>query len=971
MVIKTSSPGVLVNEIDLTRGTSDAITTNIGALCGPFKAGPVDEVIKINTEAELQATFGNPTDENAEYWWTVSNFLEYGGVCYVVRCDDAVGDEALEIIGEIPQGQQTMRNAADRVSLADPLYVKNKDHFLEDYYDQGSLAPAHFLARNPGTWGNALGVAVIDSGADYQNALSSTDQVVLHGANTNNPEGTLIGGKFFNKEFQTDGYSCGYYINAYRVKGDLKPTEDQLPLMVAFVGEDTNGADEYRAHGVITSYEDGADSNNGVYKVMLFKFDDKFRYNPSDFDLTTLTDTKMYEWDGEGNEVTGKGTKIGFAEFIGSHKHYHAYEDFAPFASVQLNEDFDNQRIVNTLWAPAEYTREEGFERFGWPRQPFNNQKVRRIVSTGLSGLTTEFKAKVDVTQDYAANGIDITTFKPGDYVIVKDATAETPISFDDVDDAWKTDGVTSGFRNNEKLYWTRENTWGDLSDVEDTVELANFYIYSTVTESWTNSYKPAVGDYIHDRKFAFPIEFMGDWYKNQMAFQGIPWYRFSDRPLSTLNALNRGARNDELNILVYDATGAITGSKGNVLESYFGVSKLKGATTPEGENNYYADRINEFSNYIFAHQVLVTAPENNGLDGNNFKEYNNNGKTDIGDTIYNGAYSKYIVPMNVEFEGGVDNLYATLGELQQAYNKFDTENVFDLDYILQGPANVGRSETSEGSLDDAISKANFLISIVEERRDCMCFLSPPRSSVVNQNNSAQVTRDVVQWADEISSSSYAVMDSGYKYQYDRFTDKYRYIPLNGDTAGTLVYSAYRAEPWFSPAGFQRGNIRNVVKLPFNPSRKQRDDLYSHRVNPVVDFPGEGTVLYGDKTALAYSSAFDRINVRRLFLICEKEIAKISKTTLFEFNDDITRTLFKNNVNPFLRNVQSKRGMYDFLVVCDESNNTPEIIDRNEFVADIYIKPSKSINYITLNFVATKTGITFDEAVALNRRNSF
>jgi len=463
----------------------------------------------------------------------------------------------------------------------------------------------------------------------------------------------------------------------------------------------------------------------------------------------------------------------------------------------------------------------------------------------------------------------------------------------------------------------------------------------------------------------------MGDWYKNQMAFQGIPWYRFSDRPLSTLNALNRGARNDELNILVYDATGGITGSKGNVLESYFGVSKLKGATTPEGENNYYADRINEFSNYIFAHQVLTTAPESNGLTGNNLVEYNNYDKTDIGDAIYNGAYCKYIVPMNVEFEGGVDNLYATVGELQQAYNKFDIENVFDLDYILQGPANVGRMETAEGSLDDAVSKANFLISIVEERRDCMCFLSPPRASVVNQKNSAQVTRDVVQWADEISSSSYAVMDSGYKYQYDRFTDKYRYIPLNGDTAGTLVYSAYRAEPWFSPAGFQRGNIRNVVKLPFNPSRKQRDDLYSHRVNPVVDFPGEGTVLYGDKTALAYSSAFDRINVRRLFLICEKEIAKISKTTLFEFNDDITRTLFKNNVNPFLRNVQSKRGMYDFLVVCDESNNTPEIIDRNEFVADIYIKPSKSINYITLNFVATKTGITFDEAVALNRRNSF
>jgi len=204
---------------------------------------------------------------------------------------------------------------------------------------------------------------------------------------------------------------------------------------------------------------------------------------------------------------------------------------------------------------------------------------------------------------------------------------------------------------------------------------------------------------------------------------------------------------------------------------------------------------------------------------------------------------------------------------------------------------------------------------------------------------------------------------------YDRFNDEYRHVPLNGDVAGTLTYSSFRSEPWFSPAGFARGQIRNVVKLSYNPSKTQRDSLYTARVNPVVTFPGEGTVLFGDKTALGYSSAFDRINVRRLFLVVEKEIAKMSRTTLFEFNDDVTRTLFKNNVNPFLREVQAKRGMYDFLVVCDETNNSPEVIDRNEFIADIYIKPAKSINFISLNFIATKTGVVFDEAVALFRRN--
>jgi hypothetical protein len=224
-----------------------------------------------------------------------------------------------------------------------------------------------------------------------------------------------------------------------------------------------------------------------------------------------------------------------------------------------------------------------------------------------------------------------------------------------------------------------------------------------------------------------------------------------------------------------------------------------------------------------------------------------------------------------------------------------------------------------------------------------------------------------LKWADTLTSSSYAVFDSGYKYMYDRFNDVYIYVPLNGDTAGTVVYTAIEAEPYYSPAGMSRGQIRNVIKLAFNPAKAQRDILYAARVNPVVTFPGEGTVLFGDKTGLAYSSAFDRINVRRLFLVIEREVAEISRQNLFEFNDEVTRTLFKNNVNPYLRDIQSKRGMDDFLVVCDETNNPPGIVDRNEFVADVYIKPARSINFVTLNFVATKSGVAFDEAVALFR----
>ena len=249
-----------------------------------------------------------------------------------------------------------------------------------------------------------------------------------------------------------------------------------------------------------------------------------------------------------------------------------------------------------------------------------------------------------------------------------------------------------------------------------------------------------------------------------------------------------------------------------------------------------------------------------------------------------------------------------------------------------------------------------------------MSFVSPPRYAALDPLKADIITERVVEFADALSSSSYAAFDSGYKYTYDRFNDKQRYVPLNGDIAGLLTNASLIAEPWYSPAGVTRGQIRNVTRLSYNPSKEQRDELYTSRVNPVATFPGEGTILYGDKTALAYSSAFDRINVRRLFLIIEKEISKISRSVLFEFNDQTTRSMFKNNVNPYLRDIQSRRGMTDFLVVCDESNNTPEVIDRNEFIADIYIKPARSINFVTLNFIATKTGVSFSEAVGLFRR---
>ena len=272
--------------------------------------------------------------------------------------------------------------------------------------------------------------------------------------------------------------------------------------------------------------------------------------------------------------------------------------------------------------------------------------------------------------------------------------------------------------------------------------------------------------------------------------------------------------------------------------------------------------------------------------------------------------------------------------------------------------------------LSQAVAKANFLISIADENKYCMTCVSPPRNASLDPIDSNEITQNVVEWANRISSSSYAVMDSGYKYMYDRFRDKFMYTPLNSDIAGCMTRTSLVSQPFFSPGGMVRGQIKNVVKLGFDPSKANRDLLYSARVNPVCTFPGEGVVMYGDKTALGYSSAFTRINVRKLFIYCEKAIGRFAREVLFEFNDVPTRLNFVNTVSPFLTDVVSKRGATDYLVVCDSSNNTPDVIDRNEFVADIYIKPNRSINFVQLTFVATKTGVSFQEAVATNRRQA-
>jgi phage tail sheath protein FI len=295
----------------------------------------------------------------------------------------------------------------------------------------------------------------------------------------------------------------------------------------------------------------------------------------------------------------------------------------------------------------------------------------------------------------------------------------------------------------------------------------------------------------------------------------------------------------------------------------------------------------------------------------------------------------------------------ATLGDLQTAYSYLQNKDEIQVDYLIMGPGLSSKEESQ--------AKANYLISLAEERKDCMALIGPHRADLVGQSNTTTQTDNLIEYFSPLTSSSYAAFDSGYKYMYDRFNNKFRYVPCNADVAGMMTRTNIVAFPWFSPAGQARGTLNNAIKLAYNPSKAQRDKLYPNRINSFVTQSGTGTYLFGDKTALSYASAFDRINVRRLFLTIEQALESAANAQLFELNDELTRANFRNIVEPYLRDVEAKRGLFGFLVICDETNNTPDIIDNNEFRADIYLKPAKSINYVTLTFVATRTGISFEE----------
>ena len=460
------------------------------------------------------------------------------------------------------------------------------------------------------------------------------------------------------------------------------------------------------------------------------------------------------------------------------------------------------------------------------------------------------------------------------------------------------------------------------------------------------------------------------DWYDQQtlgLTNSTIYWRSIAPRPVTSNYASDRKSEGDSMHVVVVDDKGTVSGINGSILEKHTFLSKAKDATADADAPTrvFYKEYLQYNSEYIYAgynpsqgyDSFHGTQPLAVGFSTNYVAYTTAQG---LWGQDAQGVDFAALGNVSYSLKGGVDyqtngGMKATLGDINTSYRLFSNRDDVAVDYLIMGPGCTSESESQ--------AKANLLISIAEGRKDCMATISPHRSNVVGVTNDDTQTNNVLRFYSALTSSSYAVFDTGYKQTYDRFNNEFRYVATNADIAGLMVRTSIEAYPWFSPAGLQRGNLNNATKMAYNPSKAQRDVLYGARINSIINQRGSGIILFGDKTGLGYASAFDRINVRRLFLTVEQALEAAANTQLFELNDTITRTNFVNICEPYLRDVQAKRGLYDFLVVCDETNNTPDIIDNNEFRADIYLKPTKSINYVTLTFVATRTGVAFEEVV--------
>ena len=794
-----------------------------------------------------------------------------------------------------------LKNASD-TGLS--LKVKSTDDYNFKGYDESTITGTTVVARNPGSWANGIKVAIIDSLADQVLTLNSVSAADIGIGITQSASGVVVAGA--GSTSTLDGHFKGIItgVNTTTSTVDVK-----------FISHVSAGGTE-------TEWDY---SSNGVYK------------------FTTGTNNLTVNAGAASTSATVSRGSLGST---------------AATASVGVNIDAYYLEKSTTLDEAGSADLASGATSLsvdsisgistGAGKFLVIGNEVIGLSTATVSGNTISSVARAQLGTSAATHT---------DESAIKFVTQYTGIGT--LTTAVDEDDTSIGITATESLT-TKVNSGGFLR-----INSAELVAVSSLLSGGTTSVRN--------------VTTQKDWYDQQTFTTTVTgttqkWNAIAPRPQTSDYADARGSRFDEIHVVVIDGEGKVTGNEGTILEKHIGLSKASDAIVSAGSPIHWRKYLYNNSETIFGGAEpsgTVATGFSSGFTAVTDFGWDQDAVEADGTGVIYGAIGaqNYTLSGGKNYDGasteGVAGAYTVdVGDLSTGYDLFKNKELYDVDFLLMGSGNHGKAETQ--------ALANKIIAVADSRKDAVAFVSPYRGAFLNDTSSGQsvniysaaaITDNILEYYGPLTSSSHAVFDSGYKYMYDRFNKVFRYVPLNGDIAGLCARNDADNFPWFSPAGTVRGSILNAVKLVYNPDQEQRDRLYSNRINPVVVNPGGGIILFGDKTGVARSSAFDRINVRRLFIYLEDAISAAARDQLFEFNDEITRANFVNIVEPFLRDVQSKRGIFDFKVICDETNNTGAVIDNNEFVADIYVQPARSINFIGLTFVATRTGVAFEEVV--------
>lgn len=979
------SPGVLVTEEDRTT-IVPSVATTAGAMAGAFQWGPVDEVTTVESENNLVEKFGRPDDQTASYFFTAANFLSYGNNLQLIRViDRAAAKNAVSLPSGIVSGV-TINNTPNNFTSAGIITVTfgsspagttaQGTAVLESsgiVAELNKSLSGFGYSRTPvitfegGGGSGAAAVATIGGGEIAQidlisagnNYSGSSNIVIQNQDSTSALANIVIHYKIETIVLEHDpavltGVISENYTTAANIQligglsssGTVADIQPIIGYLVDAVINDpgtnynsnANATISFNGNTFVGTLTLNADGNIiGVFAPNLNVSADGI--TPPGFPAGTLLPNVTINRNDEANVSSANGS---ISLVLSSNTNMVGFTivdngtGYLGAPNIIVNRNDANTGADVTATANIGYGRVVAINILnpgsgGYSFTP--NVTINR--NNDLTGTEALAEAKI------AALLNTVTITNPGSGYTSAPNVVITPAAGDNMTSnavvtavlGFELDSVTitnagSGYSSVPSV------TIQDSNGVTATATATVAFNTPLITNVDNYEASHSAGGYGYGEFAARYPGTLGNAIRVSVADSNSysTWQyanQFDSAPGTSAFVASRGGSNDELHIVVIDATSEWSGTAGTILEKFSFVSKASDAKNSDGSSNYYKTVIANQSRYVWVlDHPSATSNWGTASASKNFDQLSAN----ITTTLTAGANGNEVSAANV----------AT------GYAVFANDELYDISLIPMGPIS-------------SVGTVNSVIAIAETRRDAMVFVSPPYADVVNTTNQATKITD---YRNSLTSSSYAVIDSGWKYQYDRYNDKYRYVPLNGDIAGLAARTDYVADPWFSPAGYNRGVIKNVVKLAYSPSKTDRDTLYKKGVNPVVTFPGQGTLLFGDKTLLARPSAFDRINVRRLFIVLEKAIATASKFQLFEFNDAFTRAQFRNLIEPFLRDVQGRRGITDFRVICDETNNTAEIIDRNEFVADIFIKPARAINFIQLNFIATRSGVSFEEVGA-------